>query len=410
MKDKTINYFSDISLNNSQIFDSKINEDNYSNKNICTIKTTTPPTATEDLLNATFLYIGETTNNYKNNTLYICKKEGEEYKWSEIGKLGGDGVKTATELPTASADNLGSVYLVNKVFYQCVEKDGSYEFAKLGYIDEWVEELADGTLKPSIAKNGLGELKNVELTEIVEKNDILNYNGLNWVNSSNMFAKGTTTKTGVGGIAKNADIGEMTPLEILNLMLVGELDAEALTLNEITTTYAKGTTIETLAVTATCRSEGDNLAYISWYKGTEEVHRDTLTGTFAEVEYAYENIDDDIELKAILTLASGITSEASRKISFVYPSYYGKYGDADFSQLLQQQKACIINYNYEGMVQPVYKYPSSYGELTLITDESGVDDYTNSFTRTMETINDISYYVYTKSVPSVHTNFKYWFR
>lgn len=408
-----------VNFQNGDVYYLNVKEDNYKIKGLCLIKSKAEdvPTYVSNVYDgAIMLYIGATTDTYKNNTFYKFvhyTEDGTNPRWFELGSIGGEGIKTADTLPTATKDNLGSVYLSKGIYYQCsLKKDTTdeYEFAKIGYMDTWVGEDSDGTLKPLIDKNKLGELKNVELTDEVKEKEVLTYNGANWINSSNTFEKGTTTKVAVGGIAKNADIGEKTPLEILQLMLAGSLDSEKLSLNEVQQVYAKGTSIEKLAIVATCRSEDENLAYVVFYKGDTEVYRESLSGSFAEVEYAYENITEDVELKVVLTTVSGLTSEGSRKISFVYASYYGKVGDVTFDEILSQTRAAIINYNYTGMVQPIYKYPVSYGELTQITDESGNDDYFNSFARTTESIGDVDYYVYTKITPSVHTNMKYWFK
>lgn len=406
-----------VNFQNGDVHYLNVREDNGKIKGLCLIKSTPEdiPTEPRDVYKgAIMLYVGTTTDTYKNNTFYIYTNTEEKSNvWVELGSIGGEGIKTADTLPTATKDNLGSVYLSKGIYYQCsLKKDTTdeYEFAKIGYMDTWVGEDSDGTLKPLIDKNKLGELKNVELTDEVKEKEVLTYNGANWINSSNVFEKGTTTKVAVGGIAKNADIGEKTPLEILQLMLAGSLDSEKLSLNEIQQVYAKGTTVDSIAITATCRSEDENLAYVVFYKGDTEVYRESLSGSFAEVEYTYENISDDVELKVVLTTVSGLTSEGSRKISFVYASYYGKVGDTTFDEILSQTRAAIINYNYSGMVQPIYKYPVSYGELTQITDESGNDDYFNSFARTSESIGGVDYYVYTKITASVHTNMKYWFK
>lgn len=408
---------SNIDMQNGDVHYLNVKADNFKIKGLCLIKSRAEDIKTDNddvYLGAIMLYVGATTDTYKNNTFYqFMHTEEGTTTWVELGSIGGEGIKTAETLPTATKDNLGSVYLSKGIYYQSsLKKDTTdeYEFAKIGYMDTWVGEDSDGTLKPLIDKNKLGELKNVELTDEVKNKEVLTYNGANWVNSSNTFEKGTTTKVAVGGIAKNADIGEKTPLEVLQLMLAGSLDSEKLSLNEVQQVYAKGTTIEKIAIVATCRSEDENLAYIVFYKGDTEVYRESLSGSFAEVEYAYENISDDVELKVVLTTVSGLTSEGSRKISFVYASYYGKVGDVTFNEILSQTRAAIINYNYTGMVQPIYKYPLSYGEVTQITDESGNDDYFNSFARTTESIGGVDYYVYTKITASVHTNMKYWFK
>lgn len=90
-----------------------------------------------------------------------------------------------------------------------------------------------------------------------------------------------------------------------------------------------------------------------------------------------------------------------------YTCYYGY--DSNLVPIESQSKSQVLKFNSSNFIKPIYKYPKSLGFLESITSKGGSDDYSNSFTRTEETINGVSYYVYTKKVESMHNNFSYSF-
>lgn len=84
-------------------------------------------------------------------------------------------------------------------------------------------------------------------------------------------------------------------------------------------------------------------------------------------------------------------------------SYYG-VGEAVNTVLKNTKNFTWDNINCEKDIL-IYKYPKSFGMLTSIKDANNFD-YINSYTVTEETINDISYYVYTLTDPMSITGFK----
>lgn len=431
MRDNNKNFTTSISLNGAEFNDVSIKDSNFTNKNICIIKSdlTNIPTASADYLNSCFLYIGANTDTYKNNTIYNCIKNGEAYSWSEVIKIGGESIKVVTALPEASKDNLGSVYLLDNTIYKCQLVNEKYVNNIIGYINSFTTDTTNllsntlyytegggfqyynGTKLVSILdKSKLNDLADVSVESPTEGDFLVwDKDNLKWSKSSLLFDNGTVATTKVGGVSKDADLSNMSVIEVLKLMLTGSIDPANLSLADFTTTYKKGQTVDMLVVEATCKSTDVDLVKIEWYKDDTLLKETSLSGKSATAKYVYENLTEDCTIKAVLTTANGETFEATREIKFVSPSYYGIEGN--LKEIMLEARGVVLVYDYgDTLVQPVYKYPASYGKLEKITDESGNDDYMSSFTQTTEMIDSIEYNVYTKKVKSYHKSFKYWFR
>ena len=431
MRENNKNFITSISLNGAEFNDVNVKDNNFTNKNICIVKSdlTSIPTASADYLNSCFLYIGANTDTYKTNTIYNCKKDGEAYSWSEVIKIGGESIKVVTTLPDANKDNLGSVYLLDNTIYKCQLINSNYVNSIIGYINSFTTNtgsLMANTLYYT-AENGFQYYNGTKLVSILDKsklNDLSDVsvgdpaegdfitwdkNNLKWSKSSLLFDNGTVATTKVGGVSKDADLSNMSVIEVLKLMLTGSIDPANLSLNDFTTTYKAGETVDMLVVEAACKSSDVDLVKIEWYKDDTKLKETSLSGKSTTAKYVYESISENCTIKAVLTLANGETFEASREIKFVNPSYYGIEGN--LKEIMLEARGVVLVYDYgDTLVQPIYKYPASYGTLEKITDESGNDDYMSSFTQTTEMINSIEYNVYTKKEKSYHKSFKYWFR
>ena len=410
-----MDFYSNIDLHNCKVNNADFN---INNKNVCIVSNTAP---SEFYQGSNFLYIGTTTDNFKNNTIYTS----DGTKWTEVGSLGGNGIKVYETLPTPSTDKNGEVFLFNNTIYKC---DGTNNNV-IGSVKSFVDKV-DNPIKNILyfdSEKGFyyydgTELKNI--LSIASVNDIgdinintpadgdfisYNKNDKKWINKSLTFEDGTVATKTIGGVSKAADLSGMSYFEVFKLMLTGSIDPANLSLNDITTLYKKGTTIDQLTVTATCKSTDVDLVKIEFLLDDTVKYTKTLSGRSATATYIFENISSDCSIEVKLTLANGDTSSATRELKFINVSYYGIAGS--LTEITLETKGTVLTFNYgDTLVQPIYKYPASYGLLTKITDESEVDDYTNSFEQSTETIDEVEYYVYKKIVASQHKNFKYWFR
>ena len=410
-----MDFYSNIDLHNCKLNNADFN---INNKNVCVVSNAVPSVLSKG---STFLYIGDTTTNFKNNTFYTCN----DTTWEEMGSVGGDGIKVVDTLPTPSVNNKGQVFLYNNSIYKSDGKNNTI----IGYINSFVDKVDnpiknilyfdsekgfyyyDGKeLKSILSLSSINDLGDTNISG-VKDGDVLCYDKDNtkWINKSLVFDNNTIATKTIGGVSKDADLSGMNYFEVFKLMLTGSIDPANLTLNDIKTVYKKGETIDQLTVTATSKSSDIDLVKIEFLLDNVVKYTKTLSGRSATTTYIFENISTDCTIEVKLTLANGETSVADRNVKFIIPSYYGIEGD--LTEITLEAKGVVLVFNYgDTLVQPIYKYPASYGLLTKITDESEVDDYTNSFEQSTETIGEVEYYVYKKIVASQHKNFKYWFR
>lgn len=147
------NTFSKIDFHNTKFTNVKIDNNDYSNKNVLIIKDdlTNIPVASNDNLDVTFLYVGTSTDNYKNNTIYKCvyKSTDDTYSWKLLSI--GTNIYYGTTEPTDDDYSNGDYF-----FYYIEEeqtKEGSTEKIKVNTLkkilvkadDKWITINPPGT-------------------------------------------------------------------------------------------------------------------------------------------------------------------------------------------------------------------------------------------------------------------------
>lgn len=89
------------------------------------------------------------------------------------------------------------------------------------------------------------------------------------------------------------------------------------------------------------------------------------------------------------------------------PSFFGE-DDNSLKTIYLTSKVCTLIFDADDkLINPIFKYPQSFGELTSITDIEGAECL-SGWTKTEETIADLKYFVYKKTVASAH--YGYWYK
>ena len=167
-----------------------------------------------------------------------------------------------------------------------------------------------------------------------------------------------------------------------------------------TTLYEAGTT-PTIVFAGTAQKTDTDITKIELYKGNTLI--DTITDS-TSFSHTFDDITSNVILKAKVYDATN-SGEASKQLTFVNASYKGtadnltKFLITDCEQKIEFTGTMII---------PIYKYPSSLGNITKIFDNQGVDDYTSAFNKTTETIDGVEYTCFTKKEPA--DGMIFWFK
>lgn len=258
------------------------------------------------------------------------------------------------------------------------------------------------------------------------------------------FGENTKTKITVGKLELGSDISNKTPLQVLRAILIGDEDmsefinvygslgqmfnafdtvnpSQSFMVNSHITNNGTGRTIDNVKLYWTNPPSGEEILIEEASGGglgemtltSDAVDKicETLGVEEKTNKAVYEALGEDVPVfnfKGVCTFTDDPDKEygATTTITLSAPSYYG-YGTSS-TEIVIGKAATTLTYTGD-LISPFYKYPAIFGTLTSITDTTGMDDYTKSFELTTEEINGITYNVYTKIVPSTHTNFSYVF-
>lgn len=225
-----------------------------------------------------------------------------------------------------------------------------------------------------------------------------------------------TANTVVGGVSVGTKFPAGTPLEtIIRAMLVTyQKPGISIAINPTKTVYNLFTqTLSSIDITANVTKKSKDITSVKFYVAGVEVFTKT-TGVTSGGAFTYThnwNTPTNTDTTFKVTASDGdSTVEASTKIQFVAPSYYGfvpatvSAPTASDIQGLQNSIAKTsraLTYSDILMTNSriVYAYPKSQGALVSIVDKSGYD-YKTSYTQTEVTINGFPYYCYTLTNPA----------
>lgn len=180
-------------------------------------------------------------------------------------------------------------------------------------------------------------------------------------------------------------------------------------LNPSKTLYEKGVdSLNTLQITAIVTKKSNPVVSVKYYLGSTELEELTSDDNIANggtLPFTYNGlINNDVTVKVV---ANDGKSDGVKTINikFVYPIYTG-YETGGLTKILKEPKSKIEFNATCTLDKPQIKYPKNWGTPTKFYDANGFS-MLNSFTASEETINGVSYYVYTNNSVTTITNFKY---
>ena len=180
-------------------------------------------------------------------------------------------------------------------------------------------------------------------------------------------------------------------------------------LNPSKTLYEKGVdSLNTLQITAIVTKKSNPVVSVKYYLGSTELEELTSDdniangGTFPFTDNGL--INNSVVVKIVANDGKSDTIK-TMDIKFVYPIYTG-YETGGLTKILKEPKSKIEFNATCTLDKPQIKYPKNWGTPTKFYDANGFS-MLNSFTASEETINGVSYYVYTNNSVTTITNFKY---
>lgn len=216
-----------------------------------------------------------------------------------------------------------------------------------------------------------------------------------------------------GSVKDSYPIGTTLEQIIIDMLTEKNPPTVAIALNPSATLYDEvNGSISSLTINAAVTKKTNDVAKVEFYINDALVHTTTSNvangGSFPYIHNT--TIIDDTVVKVVATDTEGLTSTASKTITFIGNSYYGIVE----STLTEPTEALIKTLTknlkntkklvYEGITcdynKVVYAYPSELGKLTSIMDKVNNFNYTTSFQQTTVTVDGIEYYVYTLIDPT----------
>lgn len=243
---------------------------------------------------------------------------------------------------------------------------------------------------------------------------------LGWWGSSELTAN-LTSNVEVGWVPANTTFVAWTPLEtIIRQMLIKYISpVVSLSISPSTSPVISGdVSINSITLTAVATKRSEDITSIKMYANNVLINEETVGvesgGTFTYTYTPANPITDDITLKVEASDSQSTVSD-TKSINFVDGSYFGDVADsvtnptaADITALT---KVALANKNYTASGINVtygkllYAYPASYGDLTSIKDWNNFE-YINSYTKSVVTIDGISYNCYLMTDAAGLTDFK----
>lgn len=321
------------------------------------------PTATEELVDKIYQYIGETDADYTNGYFYKCVEDSENpetYIWEAIQVQEGGGESGSLQKTITAAIEVGGI-------------DVGDEFAiGTNYDDMW-DALLNPTLYPTFTNPSAS----------------LSYSADTYYEVGTSIAAKTATAS--------LNRGAITPAYGTSGHRSGEATNYAIATNGADTEYSNSSTSSgSFSVPSLTRATKGNIVL-------------TATVSYAVGEQPKDSKGNDYDSP----LEAG-SKTASKTMQFIQPYYYGKSATAtvsDFTGLTKSvtakgQKQFKFTTNNEYMV---IAYDSSYGNLSSIIDPNGFETI-SGWTKSTLTVGGFSYYVYVANSATTDTNAQFTFK
>ena len=227
---------------------------------------------------------------------------------------------------------------------------------------------------------------------------------------SSALTKDITVNTSVDGIPLGKSYPKGTDLEtiITDILVKYIKPGVSISISPNTTVYEVGSTISSLSITANVTKNSNAIANTKFYVGGTLVNTNTTQTDTGSITYNYTSgITSTTNVKSVVNDGKNDTTSNVITINFVYPMYVG-LESGTLTKLVRVKG----NYTYSNITctndSVIFKYPSSYGDLKSILDPNGFENL-SSFTKTTETINSVSYNVYTSGKATL-SGFSYTFK
>lgn len=229
--------------------------------------------------------------------------------------------------------------------------------------------------------------------------------------SESKVTRDITSNVTCGGIKPGDKVSAGDNLTDVIERILNEYQSPTITiaLNPSKTLYEKGVdSLNTLQITAIVTKKSNPVVSVKYYLGSTELEELTSDDNIANggtFPFTYNGlINNSVVVKIVANDGKSDTIK-TMDIKFVYPIYTG-YETGGLTKILKEPKSKIEFNATCTLDKPQIKYPKSWGTPTKFYDANGFS-MLNSFTASEETINGVSYYVYTNNSVTTITNFKY---
>lgn len=232
----------------------------------------------------------------------------------------------------------------------------------------------------------------------------------------------------VGGIKASAHAGGFNNVPITDLITELLYPYTKPVISEFSLTPAAGTKEKGGAFTVSAASakitkKSKPISKVTLYRGTTEIASSTSTiGTNTAVNFTNLNIaldgnsNETFYVKVSETGGTNNVVSKDAKYTFVYPYYTGVIESSAVNSLsastitgltkkVEAKGTKAYTFTTSSSQCAVIAYPSSYGELSKITD---ANNFAQTWNKRTITINGVSYYVYISGAAAA-SNFKYTF-
>lgn len=219
----------------------------------------------------------------------------------------------------------------------------------------------------------------------------------------------------VGSATAGKEYDVNTPFETLlhDILVKEEAPVVAITLTPSRTLYDKVTeTLDAVSIKTVATKKTYEIKDIKIF--IDDVLVKTFTdgvaaGGIFNFAFTYPSpINTDSVIKVVATDVKNLASTKTTAIKFVGKTYYG-YIDSNLGSPTEAQIKALQNFTLKDVKgfkyndisfdynKVVYAYPASFGDLESIKDVENNINYTNSFTKTNVTVDEITYVCYTQN-------------
>lgn len=364
------------------------------------------------------------------SNLYVSSGGVYDFVHGLVDGITGFNYLVVNELPTASEDTVGTIYLVadkhsdKQDFYDeyitIKSGDGVYSWEKIGNTD--VDLSGYVPITRTVNGKALGEDislvgSDVGITATGTDNSLekLTLNGKEWeIKGNETYTNATPTPSAIGGIAKGTTFENKTMKEMWDTLLYPYIAPSGLsyTASAISGTFEKGTTLTLSSIGYSfSKNSGIPSKLVLSGLGTNIVVAEgadmATSGTFA----LSKSVTANASTKLTLTYDKGTINSNTITTTFVDPYFYGVgasgVSPTTLTKLIQGKGNKTLTFSPSNQYI-VFAYPASYGHLRSIKDSNGFENI-NGFTETTATLSvksgSVSYYVYTSNTASTQSGF-----